>query len=536
VPVSPLPQDRQAARSKSGAIARAGAIVTAAYLASRVVGWIRVVAIASVFGATRDLDAFYAAFRIPDLIFQLVAAGALASALIPVFSGLLVRNETARAWRVASTVMNLLLLGLAVLGGVAMLAAPALVRAITPGFDDAALSRTVDLTRAMMLSPVMLALGSVATSILNAKDRFAAASAAPIAYNLGIIGGLIFLAPAIGVDGLAIGVVGGSILSLLVQVPSVWAAGFRYAAVVDVRDGAVREALILVAPRAFGLGVSQLTLLVATSVASGLVAGSITVFNVAFTVFQIPIGLVGVPMGIVLLPSMSRQLALGATDEFLSLVGRSLRLILFVTLPIAALAIVLRRPIVALLFQYGQFGQDAVDLTVTALPLFMLALASECLIAVLARAFYAGRDTRTPVAAAVLAVAVNVPLSLVLVRPMGLAGLGLAIAIGSWVEAIVLLALLGRRYPAFDLAGTVRFLIRGAVGAAVCALPALGVLIVLEGYAGSVPNKLGLALELALSGSLGAVTYAGLTAAAGIPEFRVLIDGLQAMTRRRGPD
>ncbi|HVA86951.1 MAG TPA: lipid II flippase MurJ, partial [Candidatus Saccharimonadales bacterium] len=323
------------------------------------------------------------------------------------------------------------------------------------------------------------------------------------------------------------------ILSLLVQVPSVKAAGFRYAAVIDHRDRAVREALMLVAPRAFGLGVSQLTLLVATSVASGLVVGSITVFNVAFTIFQIPIGLIGVPLGIVLLPSMSRQLARASTDEFLGLLRRSLRLILFVTFPIATLAVVLRKPIVALLFQYGQFGAPAVDLTATVLPFFMIALTSECLIAVLARAFYAGRDTRTPVAAATLAVAVNVPLSVILAEHMGLAGLGLAIAVGSWAEAMALLVLLGRRYPAFDLLGTFRFLVKAAVAAAVCALPALVALTTLEGYGGPTPGKLALALELAASGSIGVAAYFGLAAAARIPEVRVLTSGLRAVTRRR---
>ena len=170
-------------------LARAGLIVSGAFLISRILGYVRLVVIANTFGASADLDAFFAAFRIPDLIFQLVAAGALGSALIPVLSGLLANDESDRAWRVVSTVINLMLCGLAVLAGLLFVLAPLVMPAITPGFGPEQLDRTVGLTRIMLLSPIFLAMGAVATSVLNAGGRFAASAVAPIVYNLAIIGG-----------------------------------------------------------------------------------------------------------------------------------------------------------------------------------------------------------------------------------------------------------------------------------------------------------------------------------------------------------
>ncbi|TMC66438.1 MAG: murein biosynthesis integral membrane protein MurJ, partial [Chloroflexi bacterium] len=213
-----------------------------------------------------ELDSFFAAFRIPDLIFQLVAAGALGSALIPIVAGLLATGEQARAWRVVSTVTNLMLIGLLVLAVLLFVLAPVVVPAITPGFTNAIeRDRTIELTRLMLLSPIFLALGSVATSVLNAAGRFAAAAIAPVVYNLAIIAATLVLAHPFGVEGLAIGVVCGSLGHLLVQLWSVTRLGFRYSPRIDGSDPQARTALWLMAPRALGLGAGQVTFVVMTS-------------------------------------------------------------------------------------------------------------------------------------------------------------------------------------------------------------------------------------------------------------------------------
>lgn len=459
-----------------GGLVRAGLVVTSLYLVSRLLGWIRLSVLAAVFGTGRDLDAFYTAFKVPDLMFQLVAAGALSSALIPMISGLLATGERDRAWRVTSTVTNVMLVGLLVLGVAFELAAPLIVPIIAPGFGADDLARTVDLTRIMLLSPILLALGTAATSALNAQNRFGAAALAPIVYNLGIIAGAVLLAVPFGVTGLAIGVVAGSVAHFLVQLRPLLQGGFRYEARIDAADPKARQTLILLAPRAFGLGVTQIVFLVATSVASTLGAGAITVLNFAFTLMQIPIGVLGVPLGAVIFPSLARTHATGSDDEYVSLLSRANRVLLFVMLPITGLGIVLRRQVVTVLFEYGRFDPTAVDVIATTLAFFLLGLAAHAALTVLARAFYARQDTRTPVAAAVLTVIVNSVLAVVLAGPFGLSGIALSFTIAAWIEALVLLAILRRRLPELDVPAIGRLLVESLAATVVASLVAVLVL------------------------------------------------------------
>ena len=521
--------------SAGGSIARAGLIVTGAFLISRVLGWLRVVIISTTFGASRDLDAFFAAFRIPDLLFQLVAAGALGSALIPVLSGLLATGEPGRAWRVASTVTNLVTGALVVLAAIGIVLAPWLVPLITPGFDEATTRLAVELTQIMLLSPIFLGLGAVATSILNARDRFGAAALAPAIYNLAIIGATLLLAPSMGVHALAIGVVAGSILHIAVQVPALRQVGYRYRPEVQPRDPASREALLLMVPRAIGLGVSQITLVVSTALASGIAIGAVTAFNVAFTMLQIPIGLIGVPLAMVILPSMSRELARGEVDSYLRLVTRAVRLLLFAMLPITAVGIVVRTPAVSLLFDYGEFGPRGVELTSEALLFFLVGLAAHSLIAVLARAFYAGKDTATPVVAAVIAVVINVGLAVVLVGPIGLGGLSLAIAIGAWAECVFLVAVLRRRHPAFDVRSIGQTFAASGLAAAAAGVAAFVVFRLLQGAPGGPPDKVAdLVLLLAPSVAGGAV-FVAISTALRIPELRTIVAVMADLARRPSP-
>jgi putative peptidoglycan lipid II flippase len=461
--------------SSSRALARAGLIVSAAFLVSRILGWVRLVVFAHVFPAGSDLDVFFAAFRLPDLMFQLVAAGALSSSVIPVVSGLLAHDETSRAWRVVSTIGNLMLAALLVLGLVVFVAAPAIVPVITPKFSAAQWSETVDLTRIMILSPIFLALGSLVTSVLNARGRFAASAIAPIVYNLAIIGAAIALTPTLGITGLAVGVVAGSLGHLLVQLAPLRAQGFRYERRVDSADPEARLALKLMAPRAIGLGAGQITFMVVTSVASGLGVAAITAFNYAFTLLQIPIGLIGVPLGIVVLPSLSSLAALGDVDAFAGLVSRAIRLTIFVMLPVTGIAIVLRQEIVTVLFGFSKFDAAALRLIADTLFTFLLGLTAHALIAILARAFYARHDTRTPVAAALVAVVVNSTLAAVLAGPLGLPGLGLAIAIAAWLETVILVVLLKRSLPELRTGPIASLGIRSLVVAVGGALAAAGV-------------------------------------------------------------
>ena len=509
--------------NSSRALARAGLIVSGAFLVSRILGWVRLVVFAHVFPAGSDLDVFFAAFRLPDLMFQLVAAGALSSAVIPIVSGLLATDETARAWRVVSTIANLMLVGLLVLGLVVLVAAPAIIPVITPKFTPDELSRTIDLTRIMVLSPIFLALGSLVTSVLNARGRFAASAIAPIVYNLAIIGAAIWLTPSFGITGLAIGVVAGSLGHLLVQLVPLRSLGFRYVARVELADPEARKALKLMAPRALGLGAGQITFVVVTSIASGLGPAAITAFNYAFTLLQIPIGLIGVPLGIVVLPSLASLAALGDLHEFAALISRAVRLTIFVMVPVTGIAIVLRQEIVNVLFGYSRFDDAALALIAATLLTFLLGLTAHALIAILARAFYARHDTRTPVAAAILAVVVNSTLAGVFAGPLGLPGLGLAIAVAAWLETLVLLALLQRSLPELAFRPLLSLGIRSLVVAIGGSLAAAGVLEGLNLAMGADPGRVGLIVRIVIVGVVWLLTSAAIAVVLRIGELTSMI-------------
>jgi len=257
----------------------ASLILTGAALASRILGWIRLLVIGSQFGATSDLDAYFAAFRIPDAIFQLVVAGALSAALIPVFSSYRARGDEDEAWKLASSIINLVLIALIVISVLMAIFAPFFVPIVAPGFDQPTTDLTVKLTQIMLISPVLIGMGAVVSGILNSYQQFTIPSLAPLAYNLVIIAAAIFLAPIIGIEGLAIGVVIGSAAHLAIQLPSLARVGKRFEFSINLDHPGVRKVGRLMGPRMLGLAAGQLNFLVSTILASTLVAGSLTAYN-----------------------------------------------------------------------------------------------------------------------------------------------------------------------------------------------------------------------------------------------------------------
>ena len=515
------------------ALAKAGLVVSGAFLISRILGWVRYILIVTTL-PEHDVDSFLAAFRLPDTIFQLVAAGALSSAMIPIVSALLASDEEARAFRVVTTVTNLMLAALLLLGSIVLVLAPWIVPLITPGFPPDKMESTIQLTRIMVLSPVFLALGAMATSVLNAHGRFPASAIAPIAYNIVIIAGTYVLGLNLGwgVTGVAIAVVLGSLGHLLVQLPSMYVIGYRYAFRVNIRDSQARRAFALMAPRAIGLGATQLTFIVVTAVASTLAAGSVTAFNNAFLLLGIPLGVIGVPLGIVVLPTLSREAAEGHTAEYAGLVTRALRLLLFVMLPIAGLGIVLRNEVSALLFGHGQISSSTVDATAATLGAFLLGLAAHAMIAVLARAFYAQQDTKTPVIAGIVAVVVDCVLAVVLSGPLGLPGLGLAIAVGAWIEALMLLVVLRSRVRELELAPVGVVAARSLVATAIASVAAVA----LNGGLGLIgstePGVVALAVRIAIVSGVGLGAYVLLAHALRIPELPSIVGIMADLLRR----
>jgi putative peptidoglycan lipid II flippase len=534
VDAGPYEDEYRPGSARTRALARAGITVTLLFLVARILGYLRYVVIAAAVPDPAQLDAFFAAFRIPDFLFQLVAAGALSSALIPVITGLFATEQAARAWRVVSTVTTLMLSTLLVLSALVLLFAPQLVALITPGFDDQQLALTVELTRVMVLSPLFLAAGAVATSVLNSRGRFGAAAVAPIVYNTAIIVGALLLVPVMGITGLAVSVVIGAAGHVLVQLPSVARLGARIVPHVDLRDAEARRALLLMAPRALGLASTQVVFLVMTSLASTLAAGSISVFTFAFSVLQIPIGVLGVPLGVVLLPSLSRVAALGETETFRRLLSRGLAMLAWVMAGITALGIVTASDVTRLLFGHGSVGEAALAATASALAVFLLGLPAHSMIAVVARAFYALQDTATPVAAALVAVGVNIVLANALIGDLGVNGLAAAIAIGAWIELTLLAALLTRRLHGAGMGHVLVVMARTLPAALAAGAVGWAVSEALLAAWGVDPGVVVLLARLAIVTTAGGAAFLAVSAILRIDELRTILGIVVDLVRRRG--
>ncbi|HEX2142632.1 MAG TPA: murein biosynthesis integral membrane protein MurJ, partial [Candidatus Limnocylindria bacterium] len=463
---------------------------------------------------------------------QLVVAGALSAALIPVFSSYRARGQEAEAWRLASSVINLVVIALAGLSLVMAIFAPLLVPIVAPGFDAPTTELTIRMTRVMLLSPVLIGMGAVVSGILNSYERFAVPSLAPLAYNLAIILAAIFLAPFMGVEGLAVGVAVGSLAHLVIQLPELGRVGQRYDLTIGLSHPGVRKVVWLMGPRMLGLAAGQLNFIVSTVLASGLPEGSITAYNYAFQLSQIPVGVLGVSVAIALFPSLSRDAALGRLPDIRRQVAGSLRILVFLAAPLTAALIVLAEPIASVFFQYGLFGERSAERTAGALVFFAIGLVGHIVVHVLNRAFYAMQDTRTPVTFAMIAVAINLPLMAWLVGPMGVQGLALALSISSLLEVAALLWALRRRIESIEDGEVARSAARSGVAPGAAALLMLGGLTLVQAtLPGLLDHGLGRLVAVAALTSAGGAIYLVVASALRAPE----IGQLRALlARRRG--
>src|SRR5438876_6840856 len=427
-------------------VARASAIMIGTLVASRVLGWLRLSVLGATFGGSPDLDAFIAAFKIPDAIFGLLVAGALASAFIPVFTGYLAREREAEAWHVASSVLNALLVLLVAFSAVMWLLAPIVVPTFVTRFNDPRqIALTVDLTRLMLLSPIFMGLSSLTTGILNSYRQFLSGATAPIVYNLVIILFTLFGWPFLGIHAAALGVVVGALVMWLVQLPELTFRRTRYSASLDLAHPGVRDVLRLAGPRTLALGAVQIVFFVDTFLASGMPTGSLVALNYAFQLLMLPLGVFSIAISAAIFPTLSHFASLGQVNRMRDAVQQGIRWILFLTLPTAILMIVLRRPIVNLLFQYGSFGAELREATQAAFLFYSLGLAGHALVQILARAYYASRDTATPLALTLISIGLNVVLDVLLAPTLFIHGLALAHGGSTLVEAALLLMLLATR-------------------------------------------------------------------------------------------
>jgi putative peptidoglycan lipid II flippase len=438
-------------------IVKAATLVMGLFVVSRVLGLARQMVFGALFGTSGELDAYLDAARIPEMIFLVVAGGALGSAFIPTFAGYLEKQDDAGAWRLASAVANLALIVLTVAAGLIAVFAPVLVRvAIAPGFGQAQQTLTVSLLRLMLISPIIFGVSGVVMGVLNAHQHFLLPALAPSVYNLSIIGGAVLLGPRLGVRGMAIGVVVGSLLHLLVQVPGLLRHGARYVPTLGLSDPGVHEVGRLMAPRMLGTAIAQINFVVNNSLASTMGEGAISAITYAWLLMLLPQGVFAQAVGTAAFPTFAAQAARGERAEMRSTLAATLRVVFSLCLPATAGLVVLGRPLVALLFERGAFEAASTEAVVWALAFYALGLVGHAGLEIIARAFYALHDTFTPVWVGGLAMGLNVVLSLILPGIFDRAGwpshagLALANSIATLLELAVLMILVRRRMDGLE--------------------------------------------------------------------------------------
>lgn len=424
-------------------IAGAAAVVMLFFVLSRATGLLREGVIAAQFGASADLDAYLAAFRVPDLLFQLVAGGALGSAFIPTFSNYWSNRDAPGAWLLFSRVLNLISLFLTLVALLAIAFALPLVQwIIAPGFAPAQQLLTAQLMRWMLVSTVVFGASGLVMGALNATQHFLLPAAAPVSYNLAIILGAWLLGPRLGVYSLALGVLTGALAHLLIQLPGLRTVGVRYTASFEWRDQGVQAVGRLMGPRTLGLFFVQLHFLVNTILASGLAAGSLSALNYAWLLMLLPQGVFAQSLATAVFPTLAAQVAAGQLGAMRHTFGQTLRMTLFLTIPAAVGLMVLRQPLVVALLQRGEFSAESTQLVAYALQFYAFGLTAHAVVEIAVRAFYALHNTLTPVLVGVGAMLLNIVFSFWWVGSLGYGGLALANSVATTLEMVVLLWLL----------------------------------------------------------------------------------------------
>ena len=442
------------ARPQVSSIARNTMIVAFAFIASRILGFIREILIARQFGTGPDASAYSAAFRLPDLLFLVVMSAGFGSAFIPVFAGYLTRDDDRGAWRLASSVLTWAI-GLTLLAGVLIfvLADPIIRYLIAPDLSDESIALSASLMRILVLSPLLLGLGIAAKGILEAQDRFLMPALAPLVYNAGIIAGIVLLAPALGIRGVAIGVIIGAAAHASIQLPAVVKSGLRFRPSFSRSVEGLSEVARLLVPRVIGQVAFAANFIVITNFASSLGEGGPASINYAWQLLMLPHGILALSISTVIFPAMARQWERSDVAGLNRTFSEAIRPLIFLSVPVSIVLFLYREPIVAALLQRGSFTRESTVAVAAPLAALALGLVSYGLVEVLTRAFYAMKDARTPVAAGLVIIAINIAIvALTIDRLDGLA-LGLALALSTTVEAIILLVVLIARLRALGVAG-----------------------------------------------------------------------------------
>jgi putative peptidoglycan lipid II flippase len=524
-------------------IARAAGIISGATFLSRLLGLVREQVFAAQFGAGFAVDAFQVAFRVPNLLRDLFAEGAMSAAFVPTLTKAQQEGGPAASMRLANLVINFLLVVIAALTLIGIVAAPGIVSLLAPGFGEVPgkLALTALMTQIMMPFLLLVSLAAAVMGVLNTRRIFFIPAVAPVFFNLGLIAAGFAIAPLmprLGLDpivGMAFGALLGGLGQLAIQLPALHAQGFRWRPILSFTDPGVLRVCALMAPASIGIAAAQVNVFTSTFLASTLREGSVSWLNYAYRLVQLPIGLFGVAVATVTLAEVSRHAAAKNMDDLKATLGLSLRLVLFLTLPATLVLVALAPPIVSLLYQHGRFtAADTVE-TAHALWGYAVGLAAFSAVRVMAPAFYSLGQARTPVTMSMITIGATVVLYFVLMGPLQHAGLALATSIGSLLNFTLLFLALRRKLGSLGArtlaAAAARILVASALaaGAGWSATTALWGVVESPG----VPWR---ALAVGAGLAAAALIYVVACTALRVPEVKAVGDTLRRILGgRRGP-
>ena len=435
-------------------IARAAGMVTLAFVLSNLAGLVRQILVANAFGTSAEMEAFNAANRISETLFNLVAGGALGSAFIPTFTSLLAKDKREGAWRLASSITNIILIILTITSALVAVFAPQIVRyVLAPGFaaDPAKEALTISLTRLMLPSAVLFGISGLVMGMLNSHQIFFIPALTPSMYQIGMIFGVTILSPKLGIQGLAWGVLIGAALHLILQLPILFRQGGSFTLSLDLKSPDVREVARLMGPRFLGVAVVQLNFWINVRLASLQSEGSVAAIQFAFALMLMPQAAIAQSIATAALPTFSTQVAKNQLGEMRNSLSATLRAILLLSIPASLGLMLLRKPIVTLLYQRGEFTAHSTKLVAWALLWYAAGLVGHAMVEILARAFYALHDTKTPVFIGIAAMSLNVLFSFgfsgafTKLGWMPHGGLALANSLATALEMLVLIYLMRKR-------------------------------------------------------------------------------------------
>jgi putative peptidoglycan lipid II flippase len=435
----------------------AAALLVAATTASTLLGLLRERLLLANFGISAEVDAYKAAFTVPDFMFMLLVSGALSVTFIPVFTQRLASGNRQSAWQLSSSLINLLALITGFASILIIVFAPQLVHyVVAPGLSDATKDLAADMMRIIALNPLLFAISSVLTSMQQAVGRFFFYALAPSLYNLGIISGILFIAPHVGITGVAIGVLIGSVIQLIAAIIGMSGLGYKYEPNISWRNQGFRQVLGLLPARSVDQGIDYINILVETNIASRLKEGAITAYQTAFTLHLVPISLIGVAISTAAFPQLSRRLAQKRPDLFRKELTSVMRAIIWLVLPTAVIAYFGRGYLVRLLVADG-------NATIASLlGLLVAAIAFRSVFHLLTRSYYAQQDTKTPLIISIFSIGLGITLAIYLAKPQryGIQGLAIAQSISAAFEAIILIAVLIKRMKGLVTSDLIHGLVR----------------------------------------------------------------------------